>query len=197
MAATRLALAAVAIVCVISAVGCTGTDGSLSARDDGRLEALEQCADSFESSLRTSLGTPPTFTEIRDAVRWTKSHLPNEVALALERAGVAAKREAEPHTFADLATNKDDFMKRLYRVTARELSSLEKYRKAGCGNVVTQELSNSLNLVLHLSDGTLQPKFDALGLDDSYYIENAFLRMLTLEASGVDWDERWFSGAKF
>ena len=63
----------------------------------------------------------------------------------------------------------------------------------GCDIVVPQKLSNVLDLILNLSHGPMKKNFDMLGLNDSYAIENAYLLMLTLDASGIEWDEKWLS----
>ncbi|MGH2509304.1 MAG: hypothetical protein ACRESI_01530 [Gammaproteobacteria bacterium] len=156
-------------------------------------KVLEQCLDNLDSSVRQSLGAPPQFVDIKQAVRWTRAHLPSDIRAAFNRAGQLAITAAQPNGLPALATNKAKLNKLLYHATAKVLGSLAQYQQEGCDIVVPQKLSNILDLTLNLSRGTMKKRFDALGLNDSYSIESAYLLMLTLDASGNKWDVTWFS----
>lgn len=156
-------------------------------------KVLESCLDSLDSSVRSSLGTPPQFTDLRDAVSWTREHLPTDIQTAFSKAGQLAIKDAQPNGLQVLAKDKAQLNKMLYRVTSEELGALPKYQQQGCDIVVPEKLSNVVDLVLNLSQGPLKKNFEQLGLNDSYAIENAYLLMLTLDASGTEWDQTWFS----
>lgn len=172
---------------------CTGTSSPDYTKFSEHQKVLEQCLSGLDESVRSSLGTPPQFDDLKQAVSWAQKHLPKDIRAALVKAGHSAVMEAHPKKLSTLAQDKNKFHKLLYRVTAKELGQIAEYQRDGCDIVVPEKLSNVLDLVLHLSHGEMQKRFESIGLTDSYTIENAFLLMLTLDASGTQWNVEWFS----
>jgi hypothetical protein len=194
MDAIKKLIVTVLAACAVGATSaCAGVSSTDYTQFSGHQKVLEQCLSDLDKSVRGSLGTPPHFDNLKEAATWTREHLPQDIRIALMNAGQSAIIEARPKTLDTLAHNSGEFIRLLHSVTAKELGQIAKYQRDGCDIVVPEKLSNVIDLVLNLSHGDMKKSFESLGLTDSYTIENAFLLMLTVDASGNKWDVKWFS----
>jgi hypothetical protein len=190
MAATRKIIK---IVGVFLLAGCTGLRGEKTefSRQQAAFDATSECLAAIDGELKPALEIPPKFTSIKEAVGWTRLHLTREFGSIFERAGISLKKKTKGVALADLARNRDDFQQLIYPLVAFELESYERCQANGAELVVPDKVANLLALTLRLSEEPMYSKFYALGLNDSYYIEQAFLMMLVLDTTGEPWDERW------
>ena len=183
-----------AIAGVALLMGCTGLHAKNEnefAKEQAAFNATSQCLSAIDVELKPALSSPPKFASLKEAVRWTRSHLPREFDLIFERAGIALKKKANGVALSNLARNRGEFQRLIYPLVAAELESYKGCQAGDAGLAVPDKVANLLNLTLKLNEEPLRSQFAALGLDDSYYIEQAFLILLTLDATGESWDDRW------
>jgi hypothetical protein len=170
MAATRKITA---IVGVALLVGCTGLrDEKIDfSREQAAFYATSQCLVAIDGELKPALDMSPKFTSFKYAIDWTRSHLPRQFGTIFERAGIALKKKSNGIPLADLARNRDDFQQLIYGIVAVELESYKPCQVRGAELAVPDKVANLLTLTLRLSEEPMYSQFSALGLNDSYYIE--------------------------
>lgn len=156
------------------------------------LEAASLCMSAIDSQLNPALQSAPKDLKIRQLVQWTYAHLPSEFKEIFLRAGSRIASGEGQFRYENLVRQPLELQKRAYFLAATELETYPHCQVGDAGMVVPDKAANLFNLDLGLAQGQIAEQFFALGLDDSYYIEQSFLMMLVLEASGKPWNEQWF-----
>jgi len=151
-------------------------------------EALDACLARFEAEVRDSLGSPPTLLTVVDAARWARTHLPSNLAAAFDAAGQAIRR-----AHASNASHGAKLQEQLYAATAKQLFAAATDQQRDCDLVIPEKLSQVLYSSLRLGHEPIRAQLAGVGLDDVYEVESSFLLMLTLDASGLSWNERMFA----
>lgn len=153
-----------------------------------QLEALDACLAQFEAGVRDSLGSPPTLSTVVDAASWARTHLPPELEAAFEAAGQASRR-----ALASDDARGAKLHKQLYAATAKHLFAAATDQQKACDLVIPEKLSQVLYSSMQLDREPIRSQLAAVGLDDVYEVESSFILMLTLDATGLPWNERMFA----
>jgi hypothetical protein len=152
------------------------------------IEALDACLAQFEVEVRDSLKSPPPFSTVVDAARWARTHLPSNLAAAFNAAGQASRGER-----ASDASRRGNLHEQIYAATAKHLFAAASIQQKACHLVIPEKLSQVLYSSMRLDREPIRSQLAAVGLDDVYEVESSFMLMLTLDATGLPWDERMFT----
>ena len=182
----RLALFAT----VISNVGCNSVDEYYSERN---LIETEACLDMFYQDIQIAIDVPPKFQEIKDVVQWSASNIPTNMLPEIENLAVHLRGHAGIISGLSDPANRYRSLLYIQRKVAEHFSKIEPYRSLGCGDVVLEQYSNAMSVFLLLNEYPLASRFEFIGINDSYYIEQSFILMLVVEFSGIYWEADWFS----
>jgi hypothetical protein len=186
MAAVKLFLAAISI----AVTGCAGAQSNFDALMD-TVESRDACIAAIEQDF-AGLRHPLSANDVRSFVRELFAILPPEVRDAFTQAAAVAKDAISSSLHDD--GSKRAFMDRLREVTRQEFASRLYPGIDDCGSAAADIVPNVIYRFQRLDRGPIAAQFKSIDLVDSFWIEQAVLLMLTMEASGTDWRLEWFSG---
>ncbi|HMN15006.1 MAG TPA: hypothetical protein PKD55_22035 [Bellilinea sp.] len=185
MAAVRLSLAVISI----AITGCAGAQSNFDVLMD-TVERRDACIVAFEQDLG-GLQQQFSVIDIRTFIAELLVALPPEIREAFTQAAAVAKDDIRANTHDD--GDKHALMLRLREVTRQEFAVAHYPAIDNCGSAAVDIVPNIIYRLQKLDRAPMVEQFESIGLTDSFWIEQAVLLMLTLEASGTEWCPQWFS----
>lgn len=185
MAAVRLFLAAISV----AVSGCAGAQSNFDALMD-TVEKRDACIAAIEQDL-TGLQQKLSTTDIPSFVSALFAALPPRMRDAFTRAAAVAKDDIRDSAHG--SGSKRALIVRLREVTQQEFASRLYPDIDNCGSAAADIVPNFIYRFQRLDNAPMAERFERIGLADSFWIEQAVLLMLTMEASGTDWRPEWFS----
>jgi hypothetical protein len=185
MAAVRLFLAAI----TIAFTGCAGAQSNFDALMD-TVESRDACIAAIEQDLggvRQQLSA----TDVRSFVAELFAVLPPGMRDAFTQAAAVAKDDI--NASAHSGGSKRALMDRLREVTRQEFAGRLYPGIDNCGSAAADIVPNFIYRFQQLDRAPMVDRFESIGLGDGFWVEQAVLLMLTMEASGTDWRPEWFS----
>lgn len=185
MAAVRLFLAAISI----AVTGCAGAHTNFDALMD-TVESRDACIAAIEQDLG-GLRQQLSAADVRSFVAELFAALPLEMRDAFTQAAAVAKDDI--NASAHDGGSKRALMDRLREVTRQEFAGRLYPGNENCGSAAADIVPNVIYRFQRLDHAPMAERFESISLADSFWIEQAVLLMLTMEASGTDWRPEWFS----
>ena len=185
MAAVRLFFATISI----AVTGCAGAQSNFDALMD-TVESRDACIAAIEQDLG-GLRQQLSATDVRSFVAELFAVLPPEMRDAFTQAAAVAKDDI--NASAHDGGSKRALMDRLREVTRQEFADMLYPGIDNCGSAAADVIPNFIYRLQRLDHAPMAKRFESIGLEYSFWIEQAVLLMLTMEASGTDWRPEWFS----
>lgn len=185
MVAVRLFLAAISI----AVTGCAGAQSNFGALMD-TIEKRDACIAIVEQDL-TGLQKQLSATEIRSFIAELFAALPPRMRDAFTQAAAVAKDDISASAHG--GGSKRALMDRLREVTRQEFAAKLYPALDNCGSAAADIVPNFIYRFQRLDRAPMVERFESIGLADSFWIEQAVLLMLTMEASGTNWRPEWFA----
>lgn len=185
MAAVRLFLAAISV----AVTSCAGAQSNFDVLMD-TVESRDACIAAIEQDLG-GLRQQLSATDIRSFVAELFAALPPEMRDAFTQAAAVAKGDISASV--NDSGSKRALIDRLREVTRQEFIDRLYPFIDNCGFAAADIVPSFIYRLQRLDRAPMVEWFERIGLVDSFWIEQAVLLMLTMEASGTDWRPEWFS----
>ncbi len=185
MAVVRFFLAAISIV----VTGCAGAQPNFDALMD-TVGSRDECIAAIEHDLG-GLRQQLSAVEIQSFIAELFAALPPRMRRVFTQAAAVVKDDISASLHD--GRSKRALIDRLREATRQEFAGGLYPSIDNCGFAAADIVPNFIYRFQRLDRAPLVERFEHIGLEDSYWIEQAVLLMLTMEASGTDWRAEWFS----